>query len=350
MGGPDDLTPLDEFDNCQIILEGGLTLPCAGKEPAEVPLGALDRNGPWGDVARAWDEALERLRSAEPAIRRENQRQIAENQRTIDRTTSAILKAAWMDLQAFEIDKLLPKDPEYLREMMSNPELDVEVRAKVLEVILLRGGSKSLVELNAGVFGTRPRGQSGRSETELEGHPAHTAYVARQYQGIAMDLIQTNDAALFDKLSESKDQLPPPCDRVPATQLMHIMLQEGGWGGSFEHRQVVEQWIRDMPPETRGRAMYHVRDAVDAREIGLSSRVTGIDFSIGVDGVGEIGGGVQWEYRGDTHWQTAGRDILQAVSRDLDAKPDEKYAFQAGYRMADPALDDLPPPPAPANP
>ena len=266
----------------------------------------------------------------------------------IERGLSAVLKAQWHDMQAYQIDNLLQQDPKALRDMLWNEDLDVEVRAKVLEVVLLRGGSRPLSELNAVIDGAHhPPGQKGIiPDIGLKGTLEERAFTSRTYQSIAVDVLTMKDAALFDKLSESRDQLPPPCDRAPATQLMHIMLQDDGWAGTFEHRQVVEAWIREMPAETRGRAMFHVRDAVDAREIGLSPRVTGVDFSIGIGGIGEIGGGLQWEYRGDTHWQTAGRDILQAVSRDLDEKsPEEKYAFQEGYRNADPALDDLPPKP-----
>jgi hypothetical protein len=293
------------------------------------------------------EAAAEAARQA--AFDRDLEKLAAVTQAAIDKGMSALLQEQWKDLQASQIDKLLPQDPQLLRDMLWNKNFDVEVRAKVLEVVLLRGGSEPMKHLAAKFWSARPSTENYRSPKDIKGTPEEKAFTAHTYQSIAMDMLTMNDPALFDNLSESKDQLPPPSDRAPATHLMHIMLQPDGWAGTFEHRQVAERWIRDMPPETRGRAMYHVRDAVDAREIGLSARLTGVEVSIGIDKIGEIGGGLQWEYRGDTHWERAGTDILQAVSRDLDEKsPEEKYAFHEGYRKADPALDDLPARPAAA--
>jgi hypothetical protein len=324
MGGPDDLTPLDEFDNCQIILEGGLTLPCAGKEPSEVPLGALDRNGPWGDVARAWDEALERLRSAEPA-----------NQQGSEGSASPAAPAAPPPVtydprfaqEASEIDKWLTRDLLKIARMLYDETLPIEIRAKVLSVVLLRGGSYPMRDLE---------GEHAANSVPfwinvfpLGGLDDHEVAERILCQKLAVDAVLNGDPALFNELSKGDEGEHLPSHRRPATQLMHILLQDGGLKSGYDGQNQVQKWIEGLPPETAGRAMYHMYDAAQSKDFGAGFRITGLGAS-----AGPVGFEFQGEYAGD-HWAEATRNVSDGAGAAFGGRSaDDKQLMARGFAQA----------------
>lgn len=214
--------------------------------------------------------------------------------------------------QAHELDKTLTHDLNVLMTAIQDPKVPIERRAKLLEVVILRGADNRMSYEALEAFWQKPK---------------------MEYQLAAMTAVMSGPPALFQQLSKSADHLPT--GRAPATEWMNTMLREGGLAGNFERRQSVETWLKDLPAETRGHAMYHLRDAADAKEIGKIAQLTG--FEVGYDSVGV---GIQWEPGPDTHWKQVGDDLLLGVTRDLDKKPDQQAAFYTGYMNADPALDD----------
>ena len=220
--------------------------------------------------------------------------------------------------QAHQLDKELPRDLNWLMSVIQNKDAPIEHRAKALEVVILRGVDEKVTY----------------QEMERWSQPPLSAYSPKmEYQLAAMTAIISGSPAVFDQLSKSADQLPT--GRAPATEWMNTMLREGGMAGNFERRQSVEAWLIQLPPETRGRAMYHLRDAADAKEIGEVTKVTGFEV-----GVGPVSGGLQWQPGPDTHWKQVGDDLRLGVTRDLDQKPEERVAFYTGYMKADPGLED----------
>jgi hypothetical protein len=150
------------------------------------------------------------------------------------------------------------------------------------------------------------------------------------------------DPRLFDQLSMSKDQMPT--GRSPATEFMNTMLRQGGIYGSFEARQEFEERIKQLPPETRGRMMYHLLDAGRTSDIHLKGekRSTGDSFeiSVGIEPVSVGAGyGRQWEFVADEHWTEVGNDIRMEMhsdmkNRDQAYKDDHEKGFKEAARLA----------------
>lgn len=245
----------------------------------------------------------------------------AEARRDLDRYQFAY--SLDLSKQAYQLDKTLPRDLNALMGVIKDERIPADRRAKILEVIILRGADNQ------------------HSYTDMEKpdftHPVHPDVLRerREYQAAAFDAVLNGSPALFDQLSRSKDQLPDgPSGRYPATEWMNTMLRQGGLVGTFETRQSFEKWLLELPPEQRGQAMFHVRDAMGARERGDVNKMTGAEIS-----TGPIGFGLSWENAKDTHWDKVGDDVLKPVAESLQ-KPDEVKAFHDGYRRADRDLPD----------
>jgi hypothetical protein len=226
-----------------------------------------------------------------------------------------------MEKQAYQLGKEFPRDLNLLMRAVKSDDVPIFVRAKILEVIILRGAVNELPYAAMAYFQ-----QSQKKYYEEK----------RNYQAAALSLVMQGPPELFDHLSRSRDQLPDgPSGRYPATEWMNTMLREGGLMGGFEQRQQFEKWVVELPPQQRGQAMFHLRDAVGAKEMGSVARLTGFELS-----VGEVGFGLSWENAKDTHWDKVGEDVLGPVSSGLDASPDQRKAFYDGYRLADRELPD----------
>jgi hypothetical protein len=255
-----------------------------------------------------------------------------------------------------ELTRLLPHEPDKLGAILNDPKVDVESRAKVLEVVLLRGGS----------YIPMPVGDDAEYDffewqdilqRNMEMGDYEDWERGMVYQRMAVDAV-LKDPALFDRicLPDARDEFLSSTKRYPATQVMHIMLQPGGWmdgyGGDADRasrHDAVKEWLRALPAETRGKAVWHFGDAVGYSDIGSSSggRVTGFEVSIG-NKAAEFGIGLQWEPSkvADTHWRTTGHQLITPLLLDLDdqERPEkerqrEKLEFYAGYLAADPSLE-----------
>jgi hypothetical protein len=216
-------------------------------------------------------------------------------------------------MEVYELDKVFPKDPDVLRYELLNGE-PMEYRAKMLELALMRGGSYPYGVLMAG-------------QTYHEGTDAKMAY-----QKMAVDaVLGPGGDQLFAQISKSYDA-PPNTDRVPATQLMYMMLQEKGLKGDNDGQVEVKRWIESLDPETRGRAMYHVVDAAATREFGATGQLTGIDTPLG---------GGQWQY-GDDGWKSTVKYLESPIVGQLNAATEaEKEAFKSGWNKASNSLVDV---------
>jgi hypothetical protein len=298
------------------------------------------------EIAR---EMAERQRSEEARRAAEAWGRLADD---VKRGLAEGLRLAWADKTVLEIDALLPKSPAELATMLGNPYLDVDVRAKIVEVALLRGGA----------YPAWPPGQHietlqrhGLSYFDSKWH------TAAEYQRLALDaVIKGGDSRLFDKicLPAARDDFLPT-RRHAATQFMHMLLQQDGWKDSHSGREDVRDWLRSLPPDVRGKAVYHLGDAIANRDIGTSTEggVSGFEISAGAAGL-EFGIGVQWNpgQVEDTHWRSTGQQIVDPVILDLDDRTEtgdshertdeerkkERLAFYTGYLDADPN-HELPP-------
>jgi hypothetical protein len=231
--------------------------------------------------------------------------------------------------EAAQLDKELPRDLNWMMTVIlkNDGSVPIEHQARLLEVVILRGADeRPFLVMQAAVRAFERAGWEDHEDIQPTAERV-------KYQLAAMTAMTVGPPALFDQLSRSADQLPT--GRAPATELMNTMLRAGGVAGSHEQRQPVETWLKDLPPETRGRAMYHIRDAAEAKEIGKVTQVTGFEV-----GVGPASFGLQWEPGPETHWKVVGDDLRLGVMRDLDDKPEQKVAFYTGYMKADPGLDD----------
>ena len=235
--------------------------------------------------------------------------------------------------QASELsDGVVPRDLGLLTDLVHDPSIPLEVRGKVLEVMLCRG---ALNEYSYDQMSedTDQVGAVGWMLADKEFGFAER----RAYQEAVRDAVSA-DRALFDQLSQSKDQMAQ--GRSPATEFMNTMLRNGGLYGNDGARQEFERKLEDFPAETRGRAMYHLLDAGRTAEIHLKgeSRKTGysIEVSVGTQAFSfGVGYGEQWEYVDNHHWQEVGRDIRREMNADLDSRTDEyKDDHEAGFREA----------------
>jgi hypothetical protein len=207
--------------------------------------------------------------------------------------------------QASAVDKLISRDLNYLMTAVQDPSVPIERRAKILEVMILRGANNKF-------------SYDEMSQPMLVGLQKE----AREYQAATWHAVFNGDPQLFQQISRSTDQLPS--GRYPATEFMNTMLREGGLVGSYDARQRFEQWMVTLPPQLEGQAMYHLLDAGEAKDNNSSARVNSIDVGIG---------GVGWEGAKDTHWETVIKDVSGEVKKSL--KDEERIeGFRQGYQEA----------------
>ena len=242
--------------------------------------------------------------------------------------------------QASQLSKDLPRDYKLLTALVADPDIPVDRRAKVLEVMIFRGATnaRSYMEMQG-------EGPTNPDTSKYEYLQAQMKYEKQWkehclYQEAARDAI-FRDPALFDQISKSEDQLPQ--GRTAATEMMNSMLKNGGMYGAHEGRQEFEKLLMSVPPETRGRMMYHVEDAAQSGDIHQKGerRETGVGGEISVGDFG-IGYGTQWDHVADNHWREAGKDVNRQIVHDLKQKGDGAIAdFTRGYQDAK-GVDKLP--------
>jgi hypothetical protein len=227
---------------------------------------------------------------------------------------------------AYDLDKKYGKDWDRatLTRMANDPMLDRHVRAKLVEIMLLRGASN---DLPYAVMQNLP------ADFNLGGRNSEELHEKAAYQLAAVNAVVAGGAPVFMVLRTSGDQLPS--GRVPATELMNVMFQEGGVYGSYEDRQTAEKWMKSMDPGTRGAMMYHIADAAEMSDLGSRAQVNGFEVS-----AGPVGFGLQWDTAKDTHWKEAGKDIETALASQLKMNPAEKQAFYEGYVHTDNHLEN----------
>jgi len=248
------------------------------------------------------------------------------------------LAGGFGELQAYELAKLLPENPNALEKMLNAEGLDVATRAKILEVVLDRGGSYSIEHLRLMVA-------TGVGPLEK-----FEALERISYQEMAMKTVLTGEhgAEMFKEISRSGDALPT--GRLPATQFMHDMLQEGGLMGGFEGQEVIERWIKGEPnaaeveqgikgvkdPETAGRAMRHVFDAAYRKDAGGGYVLSGyVEFS-----AGPVTFGVSSGTSNGNHWDDTVANISPGVGKWFGEQSEaDKRAIAQGYLGSDYSFD-----------
>lgn len=178
--------------------------------------------------------------------------------------TAYALNGYFRDMPLQQLEMLIPQHPQILDKLLQGQifvggqwvqgrlEFDVQTRAKLLEVALLRGGSQPYVALEEARDNWLVQQAVGMDE-EQAGHAAW-------YQKMAMDAVLGGEPELFQALSHSS-QVVPPDGRHPASQWMHIMLQKGGLMADPALQYQVHDWIKDLPPEIRDTATKHLNDA-----------------------------------------------------------------------------------------
>jgi hypothetical protein len=240
--------------------------------------------------------------------------------------------------QAYELSRTLPRDLNLLMDVARNDHIPIEVRGKVLEVMLHRGATNDYsYDQMTGKYGDRIE-----SLAEKWKHAArHDEFVERRRYQEAVHDAMFADPRLFDRLSMSKDQMLQ--GRSPATEFMNTMLRDGGLYGGYEARQEFERRMQELPAETRGRMMYHLLDAGHTAGIHQKGekRSTGDGWELSVDtGNGGLGIGYSesWDYVDDNHWTEVGRDVTRQMREDLAdrSKRSEEYVndHEKGFNEA----------------
>lgn len=243
------------------------------------------------------------------------------------------LREEWKNLEASELDKRLPRDPEYFAmHFGADSDCPADIQAKLLAVVLLRGGSYSMRELegehaaNSFPLWINAFPLGGLSDAEV---------VERiTYQKMAVDLALHGGPDLFQELSASDGGEHLPTHRRPATQLMHILLQDGGPKGTFDGQNEVQAWIEKLPPETAGRAMYHMYDAARSSNYGGSFTITGIGLE-----AGPVGFSLQGEFK-DTHWAEATHNINDGAGAVFGKwTAEDKQKIAEGFKQANTSFE-----------
>lgn len=226
------------------------------------------------------------------------------------------------DLQGKSVDQLdqsLPRDPHAIKALLMNRYMDVETQEKILEVVLRRAGSYDYMLLEL-----RSLGGVAYSMIDID-----EAISKKAYQKLAMETVLNGSPKLFERLSESREAVKNT-GRSPATQWMHIMLQDDGLAerlnGDYDGESV-ERWMQTLPADVRGRAMYHLFNAGATQDNTAGVQVTGVEIP--------YVGGLQWQPRGD-HWGKVAGNVWLGVSGGLDAHEKDKDAFYQASRDADP--------------
>jgi hypothetical protein len=235
-------------------------------------------------------------------------------------------------MQAYELDKVLPRDLKLLMSVVRHDNTVIEVRGKILEVMLHRAA------INEYAYDHMTAAHADTYEDLKEYLKREDEFVERRrYQEAVRDAVFA-DGRLFDQLSESKDQMRQ--GRSPGTEFMNTMLRNGGVYGTYESRQEFERRMQQLPAETRGRMMYHLLDAGHTSDIHLKGerRSTGDGWELSLDtGKGGVGLGFSesWEYVADNHWKEVGRDVTREMRTELADRPEEYLAdHEKGLRDA----------------
>ena len=238
------------------------------------------------------------------------------------RTQLQVAQTFDLKLRAADLDRVLPDNPALLESWTSNQDLSIERRARILEVMILRGSgdfspsfSKDVINLGSRFNATLPRIEGGNGPS---------------YQLAVRGALMDGGAAMFDQLSKNHDVLPhPPSGRLPATEWMITMLRASGPMGDYEHRRLLEYWTKGLPPETQGRVMFHLVDAAATAEWDTHTTINGFEGS-----VGPVGLGLQWNIAPDSHWAIVGRQIDGAVAPGIRGDAAREQAYSNGYQDA----------------
>jgi hypothetical protein len=207
------------------------------------------------------------------------------------------------DIRPEGLDQILPNDPRIIGQMLRSPNLSVAEKGRLLEVVLLRGGSYPQAQLKDPFF----------VFTEGIG-PAAVNKVAYQQMAVEAVVGSAQGPELFQALSASGDFVN---HRQPATQLMHVLLQENGW----MHHDKVEDWINGIADaEVRGQIMFHVYDAASRSNVANELKTS---VSLGA-GWGPLDASISLEYE-SKHWEQIVPDIRQKVKTELTAEEEEAY-------------------------
>lgn len=207
-------------------------------------------------------------------------------------------------------DKLLKgMGPAELKALLDNPALDADAKAKVVAVMVERGGTASRDGLQS------KGGYSSGVQKEMA--------LRREYQLYATSAMTTRaDApAIFEALSRLDTLLPNGAH--PASQFMQVLAQPGGQ----EAPRAVAEWMLKLPPEVRGRAYYHLIDAAHDAEKG-EIKVTGATVN-----AGPLEVHVEYVPK-DSEWRKNVKAIEVVVAREQERKASDVAAFQAGFRKA----------------
>jgi hypothetical protein len=257
------------------------------------------------------------------------QRKALEAKRQADLTAAKRKQLLWgeFDLHksAYALDKQFGQawDRDTLVAMASDKALPIEKRAKLLEIIVMRGANNKMSWREMHEWPSN----DNVTYLDINGFEVHEKVL---YQLAAQRAIVA-EPDLFAHISDSKNQLPS--GRVPATELMNSMLQNGGTSGDFDSREVFKEWMGSLDTDVRGRMMYHIADAAQTSDIGRPSRITGFEVS-----AGPLGLGLQWENARETHWNVTGRSIEIMMASGL-TDPIDKHNFNDAYNLAAKRLD-----------
>jgi hypothetical protein len=207
---------------------------------------------------------------------------------------------------AEEVDRTFRNlGPQRMQALLADPDLPADARAKLVEVALLRGGRepRALLELRRGY------------EVALKLDPH-----AIVYQRLALEAV-LRDPAVFEALSGDPRLLGD--DAVPpATRWMEMAVAPRGWLDP----EATARWMMTLPPETRGRAIFHLLDAANEADKGRV-RITG-----GSIGLGPVDLDVEYTPK-DDEWQETVNRIVQWVDRATGQA--DAPAFDRGARLAD---------------
>jgi hypothetical protein len=207
---------------------------------------------------------------------------------------------------AEEVDRTFSNlGPGRIQVLLADPDLPPDARAKLVQVALLRGGREPrvMLEMRRGF------------EVALRLDPH-----ALDYQRLALEAVQ-GDPAVFEALS--RDPRLFADDAVaPATRWMEMAVGPRGWLDP----EAAARWMVSLPPETRGRAIFHLLDAANEAEKGRV-RVSG-----GSIGLGPVDLDVEYTPK-DDEWQAIVNRVVQWVDR--ETRPPDAPAFDRGARLAD---------------
>jgi hypothetical protein len=233
------------------------------------------------------------------------------------------------DKPAYLVERELPRDLPLLRDLVKEERWTVEQRAKILEVIILRGADNRFGYHNPWPAALAPEAKSWKER--------------QQYQQLAMTTVMSGPPQLFERLSGATVALPDHVGgRYPATEFMNTMLRKDGLLGDYESRQRFTEWLVALPPEQRGQAMFHVRDAAGAQERGKVAQLSGFELS-----GGPVGFGLSWDNARDAHWDIVSDGVVGPVEESLGynkrgeadaATLKQREEFYTGYRLADRGL------------